>query len=83
MDCGYARDVLLIVRLVFEAGWQIQRLLDSGVFDLWNGTNCRPASGAGIAALSVAYFHSYIALRWFQQDAMHPIEPLATWGFLD
>jgi peptidoglycan/LPS O-acetylase OafA/YrhL len=35
-----------------------------------------------IAALSVAYFHSYIALRWFPQDAIHPVEPFATWGFL-
>ncbi len=34
-----------------------------------------------IAALSVAYFHSYIALRWSPASDIHPFEPLATAGF--
>ncbi|WMT75802.1 acyltransferase [Bradyrhizobium sp. Ash2021] len=35
-----------------------------------------------IAALSVAYFHSYVALRGFPEDAQHPIPFLKAWGFL-
>ncbi|WP_158669500.1 acyltransferase family protein, partial [Bradyrhizobium guangdongense] len=35
-----------------------------------------------IAALSVAYFHSYIALRGFPETAQHPIPFLKEWGFL-
>jgi peptidoglycan/LPS O-acetylase OafA/YrhL len=35
-----------------------------------------------VAALSVAYFHSYVAVRWFPASEIHPIEPFATWGFL-
>ncbi|MBR0691598.1 acyltransferase [Bradyrhizobium lablabi] len=35
-----------------------------------------------IAALSVAYFHSYVALRAFPEDAQHPIAFLKAWGFL-
>src|SRR5258708_3982956 len=35
-----------------------------------------------IAALSVAYFHSYIALRGFPETANVPIGALKDWGFL-
>ena len=35
-----------------------------------------------IAALSVAYFHSYIALRGFPEAAQIPIGPLKNWGYL-
>lgn len=35
-----------------------------------------------IAALSVAYFHSYIALRAFPDAAQIPIPPLKQWGYL-
>ena len=35
-----------------------------------------------IAALSVAYFHSYIALRAFPESAQAPIPPLKQWGYL-
>ena len=35
-----------------------------------------------IAALSVAYFHSYVALRSFPESAQIPIELLRKWGFL-
>ncbi|MCA1381308.1 acyltransferase [Bradyrhizobium sp. BRP23] len=35
-----------------------------------------------IAALSVAYFHSYIALRGFPESAQDPIPFLKEWGFL-
>lgn len=35
-----------------------------------------------IAALSVAYFHSYIALRGFPETAQLPIAPLKNWGYL-
>ena len=35
-----------------------------------------------IAALSVAYFHSYIALRGFPEAAQIPIRPLTDWGYL-
>lgn len=34
-----------------------------------------------IAALSVAYFHSYIALRAFPESAQIPIGPLKEWGY--
>jgi exopolysaccharide production protein ExoZ len=34
------------------------------------------------AALSVAYFHSYVALRGFPETAQLPIEDLKEWGFL-
>jgi len=39
-------------------------------------------AGRAIAALSVAYFHSYIALRAFPETAQVPIGALANWGFL-
>ena len=39
-------------------------------------------AGRAIAALTVAYFHSYIALRAFPESAQIPIEPLKEWGFL-
>jgi exopolysaccharide production protein ExoZ len=35
-----------------------------------------------VAALSVAYFHSYIALRAFPETAQVPIGGLKDWGFL-
>jgi exopolysaccharide production protein ExoZ len=35
-----------------------------------------------LAALSVAYFHSYVALRAFPEGAQHPIPFLKAWGFL-
>ena len=35
-----------------------------------------------IAALTVAYFHSYIALRGFPENAQLPIAPLKQWGYL-
>jgi exopolysaccharide production protein ExoZ len=35
-----------------------------------------------IAALSVAYFHSYIALRPFPDAAQMPIVALKNWGYL-
>ena len=35
-----------------------------------------------IAALSVAYFHSYIAVRAFPESAQIPIGPLKNQGFL-
>lgn len=35
-----------------------------------------------IAALSVAYFHSYSALRGFPESAQMPVEGLRVWGFL-
>jgi len=35
-----------------------------------------------VAALSVAYFHSYIALRAFPESAQIPIGPLKDWGYL-
>jgi exopolysaccharide production protein ExoZ len=35
-----------------------------------------------LAALSVAYFHSYIALRAFPDTAQIPIVPLKNWGYL-
>ena len=35
-----------------------------------------------VAALSVAYFHSYIALRAFPETAQLPIGGLKDWGFL-
>lgn len=38
--------------------------------------------GRAVAALSVAYFHSYIALRAFPETAQIPIMPLKNWGFL-
>ncbi|WP_407146974.1 acyltransferase family protein [Bradyrhizobium sp. ORS 86] len=38
-------------------------------------------AGRAIAALSVVYFHSYIALRWFPTGAVHPFPPLAAGGF--
>jgi exopolysaccharide production protein ExoZ len=37
--------------------------------------------GRALAALSVAYFHSYIALRAFPGDSIHPFAPLAEGGF--
>jgi exopolysaccharide production protein ExoZ len=37
--------------------------------------------GRAVAALSVAYFHSYIALRNFQPGSIHPFAPLAEGGF--
>jgi len=37
--------------------------------------------GRAIAALSVAYFHSYIALRSFPAHRVHPFAPLASGGF--
>ena len=39
-------------------------------------------AGRAIAALTVAYFHSYIALRAFPELAQMPIGPLKDWGFL-
>jgi exopolysaccharide production protein ExoZ len=35
-----------------------------------------------MAALSVAYYHSYIALRAFPEAAQMPIAPLKQWGYL-
>jgi exopolysaccharide production protein ExoZ len=35
-----------------------------------------------IAALTVAYFHSYIALRGFPESAQWPIAALKQWGYL-
>jgi hypothetical protein len=35
-----------------------------------------------LAALCVAYFHSYIALRIFSEGAQHPISFFKDWGFL-
>jgi exopolysaccharide production protein ExoZ len=35
-----------------------------------------------IAALTVAYFHSYIALRGFPEQAQFPIAGLKQWGYL-
>jgi peptidoglycan/LPS O-acetylase OafA/YrhL len=35
-----------------------------------------------VAALSVAYFHSYISQRGFSEAASHPIPLLRDWGFL-
>lgn len=35
-----------------------------------------------LAALSVAYFHSYIALRGFPETAQHPVPFFKEWGFL-
>jgi peptidoglycan/LPS O-acetylase OafA/YrhL len=35
-----------------------------------------------IAALTVAYFHSYIALRAFPETAQMPFGPLKNWGYL-
>lgn len=35
-----------------------------------------------LAALSVAYFHSYAVLRAFPETAIHPIPFLKTWGYL-
>jgi exopolysaccharide production protein ExoZ len=35
-----------------------------------------------LAALSVAYFHSYVALRGFPESAQHPIPFLKAWGYL-
>src|SRR5436309_15309760 len=35
-----------------------------------------------IAALSVAYYHSYIALRGFPESAQMPIDALKNWGYL-
>jgi peptidoglycan/LPS O-acetylase OafA/YrhL len=35
-----------------------------------------------LAALSVAYFHSYMALRGFPESAQHPIPFLKAWGYL-
>jgi exopolysaccharide production protein ExoZ len=35
-----------------------------------------------IAALSVAYFHSYVAVRGFPEAAWMPIPWLKQWGFL-
>src|SRR5258708_25605448 len=37
--------------------------------------------GRAVAALSVAYFHSYIALRYFRPESIHPFAPLAEAGF--
>ena len=37
--------------------------------------------GRAVAALGVAYFHSYIALRYFQPESIHPFAPLAEAGF--
>jgi exopolysaccharide production protein ExoZ len=39
-------------------------------------------AGRAVAALSVAYFHSYLALRYFQAAEIHPFVPLADAGFL-
>ena len=39
-------------------------------------------AGRAIAALSVAYFHSYVALREFSDTAQHPIPFLKDWGYL-
>jgi peptidoglycan/LPS O-acetylase OafA/YrhL len=38
--------------------------------------------GRAVAALSVAYFHSYIALRVFPEAAQYPIRQLSDSGFL-
>src|SRR6266508_153090 len=35
-----------------------------------------------LAALSVAYFHSYVALRGFPESAPYPIPFLKVWGYL-
>jgi peptidoglycan/LPS O-acetylase OafA/YrhL len=35
-----------------------------------------------IAALTVAYFHSYVALRAFPETTQHPIPFVKEWGFL-
>jgi exopolysaccharide production protein ExoZ len=35
-----------------------------------------------LAALSVAYYHSYVALRGFPETAQHPIPFLKAWGYL-
>jgi exopolysaccharide production protein ExoZ len=35
-----------------------------------------------VAALAVAYFHSYVALRGFPESSQHPIAFLKDWGFL-
>jgi exopolysaccharide production protein ExoZ len=35
-----------------------------------------------LASLSVAYFHSYPALRAFPETAINPIPFLKAWGFL-
>jgi peptidoglycan/LPS O-acetylase OafA/YrhL len=39
-------------------------------------------AGRAIAALTVAYFHSYIALRAFPESAQVPIVPLKDYGYL-
>jgi hypothetical protein len=39
-------------------------------------------AGRAIAALTVAYFHSYIALRAFPESAQIPIGPLKDHGYL-
>jgi peptidoglycan/LPS O-acetylase OafA/YrhL len=41
----------------------------------------RLQAARAIAALSVAYFHSYIALRAFPESAQIPIGPLKEWGY--
>ena len=35
-----------------------------------------------LAALSVAYYHSYVAVRGFPETAWTPIFPLSQWGYL-
>lgn len=51
-----------------------------------NGADGRRLEGLqaarAVAALSVAYFHSYIALRGFPEGAQHPIAFLKDWGYL-
>ncbi|WP_199805423.1 acyltransferase family protein, partial [Bradyrhizobium lablabi] len=57
---------------------------------LAGGAQPRPAEGrlAGLqlaralAALSVAYFHSYIALRIYPESAQYPLTFLRDWGYL-
>lgn len=44
--------------------------------------NPRLQAARALAALSVAYFHSYIALRAFPESAQIPIGPLKDWGYL-
>jgi exopolysaccharide production protein ExoZ len=47
----------------------------------WTGKKPGLTSRA-LAALCVAYFHSYIALRIFSEGAEHPISFFKDWGFL-
>jgi exopolysaccharide production protein ExoZ len=47
-----------------------------------NDKNPGLQAARAIAALSVAYFHSYIALRIFPESGQHQIPFLKEWGFL-